>query len=257
MPRRYKPELDHRPLRWGKVRHDSHGKDQYRGRSHEDDGKQVADQAADVETLVGGLMQSAGKIRSAFGACGVELQDDDLEPLIDRLQVIMVRFVAECRAHPLRTPAQLLPTVKAVQQDPGAFLERMEAYSPEGVAIVYQQYRKLFPGKGDLAAFEAGAGPAPDKDDIKRAAEAAVLMLEQEAELQGRGRPKRERVERLARTLGRQFTGLGGHLRRTVHDGESGPFLAFLEAVVGPARALVSVTGYSLTPATMVRFPRE
>lgn len=237
MPTRYKPERDHRPLGWGSAE---------RGEAD-----------PEVERLVAGLRSNTERIGGAFRQCGRELAYDDLDPLLDRLQVIIIRFVAECRAHPMRTARQLLPTVKEIRQDPERFLIDVGKYSPEAVAIVYEMFLLLFPGKLDLAAFEAGEGSVPSAHDIWAAADVAVGLLEQEAERQNPGRPKMVLVDELAASLAGQFRGLGGHLRRTVSETESGPFLSFVEAVVEPARTLVGVSGYSLNPVTMVRWAHK
>lgn len=121
-------------------------------------------------------------------------------------------------------------------------------------------YLRLFPGRLDLEIFEHDSKkPVLVPGDIALAADAAIALLEQEAHAQGRGRPRMRLVEELAVTLGRQFRGLGGKLGRTYHrEGfERGAFLDFIEAVVGPARRLVAMSGYSLTPETMVRQAQE
>ena len=127
------------------------------------------------------------------------------------------------------------------------------------MALVYEMYQRLFPGKCDLAAFELGRGPAPEAGDIAIAADAAIDVLEQEAKAQGRGRPKMVLVEELAVALSKLFRGQGGNLGHTYHRAgiERGAFLDFVEAVVGPARTLVALSGYSLTAATMVRQAQE
>lgn len=237
MPTRYEPELDHKPLGWGS--------------------EALGDKDAEVERLVSNLRANTGRIMEAFQQCGVELEADDLDPLLDRLEAIVVKFVAECRAHPLRTPLQLLPTVKEVRRDPQAFLDKMEDYSPEAVTLVLQTCLRLFPGKYDLATFELSRGTAPNVADIALAADVAVSEMEDDAKCQKKGRPKMDLVAKLSVKLGKQFGGLGGHLRRTVHDQESGPFLSFVEAVISPARRLVSLSGYSLTAETMVRQARK
>jgi hypothetical protein len=239
MPKRYKPELDHRSLGWGSG--------------------ERGDADAEVDRLVVSLRSSARSIVDAFWQCGVELEDDDLAPLLDRLQFILVKFVADCRAHPMRTARQILPAVKEIKREPQAFLDKIGNLSPEAVALVYEMYLQLFPRKSDLEAFECGLGPAPEAGDIAIAADAALVVLEQEARAQGKGRPKMKLVEELAVALGKQFRGLGGSLGRTYHRSgvERGAFLDFVEAVVGPARALVLRSGYSLTPGTLVSHAQD
>lgn len=237
MPTRYEPELDHKPLGWGS--------------------EALGDKDTEVERLVSNLRANKARIVDAFQQCGVELQYDELPPLLLNLQLLLIKFVAKCRAHPLRTPRQLLPTVKEIRHDPQAFLDKMEDYSPEVVALVLEICLRLFPGKYDLETFELGRGTAPDIADIAHAADVAVSVLEEDAKCQKKGRPNMHLVDKLSVKLGKQFRGLGGHLRRTVHDQESGPFLSFVEAAVSPARLLVSLSGYSLNAETMVRHARE
>lgn len=239
MPKAYEPELDHKPLGWGSET-----------RGEED---------TEVERLVAALRSNEGAIKDAFLKSGIDLESDDLPELLVRLQLLLIQFVAECRAHPVRTARQILPTVVETKHDPPAFLSTMETYSPEAVALVYEMYQLIFPGKCDLEAFEWGRGPAPEAADIAIAADAAIALLEQEAKAQGRGRPKMGLVEGLAVALSKQFRGLGGSLGRTYHRGglEQGAFLDFVEAIIGPARTLVALSGYSLTAATMVRQAQE
>lgn len=237
MPTRYKPELDHEPLGWGS--------------------EEGGDADAEVERLVAGLRANTNRIVGAFRQCGVELEYDDVGPLLTRLQVLMVKFVAECRAHPMRTARRLRRTVTEIQRNPEAFLRDVGRYSPEASALVYEMFLRLFPGTCDLAAFEAGIGPAPGIANLVRAADAAISVLEHEAERQGKGRPKMALLDQLAMELARQFQGSGGHLRRTVHIEETGPFFSFVEAVVSPARQLVGVSGYSLTTRVIVQRARD
>jgi hypothetical protein len=173
------------------------------------------------------------------------------------LRFLLIRFLAECRAHPKRTPNMLLGTVKEIRGDPAKFLLRVSDYSPEAVALVYSAYRRLFPEQPDLAAFEAGLECAVEASNIRSAADAAIAVLEQAAEERGRGRSRIKLVEDLSAELGKLFVGFDGHLKRTVHDGESGPFHAFLTVVAELVRPFLRDTGYTLTPETMVGFARK
>ena len=243
MPKRYEPELDHKPVGWGTER--------------------CGDKDVEIERLVAALRSRSKALTEPFKQCGVDLEADDLDAFLDRLQFIIVKFVACCRAHPLRTPRKLLPTVKLIKEDPGSFLARSEDYSPEAAGLVFAEYRRLFPGRPDLAEFEAwlvseaGSVPTLDPSDIARAADAAIAVLEQQAENWPRGRSAMELVERFSVDLGKLFLGFGGHLRRTVHDGESGPFHAFLTLIAELVRDPLRDTGYTLTPETMVDFARK
>ena len=66
-----------------------------------------------------------------------------------------------------------------------------------------------------------------------------------------------ELVQYLSVDLGKLFVGSGGHLRRTVHNGESGPFHGFLTLIAELVRGSLSNTGYTLTSETMVGFARK
>ena len=65
-----------------------------------------------------------------------------------------------------------------------------------------------------------------------------------------------ECVEDLSVNLGKLFIASGGHLRRTFHDQEGGPFHEFLTVIAELVRPVLWDTGYTLTPETMVRFAR-
>lgn len=253
MPTLYKAELQHEPLEWG-VR------ERRRQRGEAADSSTALARPGKDRDVIGFLWALRSRreaIIAALGKCGVELGRTDRAAFLTEVRFLLAMFVAECRAHPLRTPMMLLPTVKAIRRDPIGFLAKVEDFSPEAVALVYQEYRRLFPARRDLAAFEAGLADPPEAADIALAADAAIAVLEQEADARGKGRTYMKPVEELAVDLGKLFLGYDGHLRRTVHEHESGPFHEFLTVIAEPLRPMLRDTGYTLTPKTMVDFARK
>lgn len=252
MPTTYDAETNNKPIGWG---------DRRRRPQLFKDGPPAAlrspDKDTDIIDFTRKLRARREDIFSSLAQCGVDLCPRDRVDFMVQVRTALIEFVAACRARPLRTPRKLMPTVKLIRDDPESFLENVASYAPAAADLVYAAYRKLFSERQDLEAFEAGLGPPPPAADIGRAADAAIVFLEQVAEARRKGRPRMELVEDLAVTLGKLFLGFDGHLRRTVHDKESGPFYAFLTAVAETVRPLLRNTGYTLTPETMVGFARE
>jgi hypothetical protein len=236
MPKRYKPELDFEPLGWGRVGE--------------------GDVDTDIENLATTLQEAADLLVAKLEECGTNLEEDDREEFLTDLELFLIRFVADCRAHPLRTSNQLLPTVREIRRDPEKFFREMNSYSPEAIALVYQEYQKAFPGDPELLRWEAAGDQHTPAANIKMAAKAATVMLRGEAKLQGRGRLPLKRVEQLAVDLGRLFLNHGGRLGRS-HDfltgEERGPFRGFLEIIASLVSPLVRRTGHHLNCDTMVR----
>jgi hypothetical protein len=252
MPTTYDAEVNNKPLGWGTRKRRS--KPSADGTPGE---LRPPDKDTDVDDFARILRSRREHIFSCLAKCGEELGPRDRIDFMEQLRTILIEFVAACRARPLRTPMKLMPTVKLIRDDPESFLENVANYAPAAADLVYAAYRKLFPERQDLEAFEAGLGPPPPAADIARAADAAIAVLEQAAKARGRGRPPIDLVKNLSVTLGNLFVCFDGHLRRTVHDEESGPFHAFLTIVTETVRPLLRDTDYTLTRETMVRFARK
>lgn len=252
MPTIYDPETNNKPLGWG---------DRRRRSPLFKDGPVAAllspDKDTDIIDFARQLRGRRNEIFSSLAKCGLDLCPRDRVDFMVQLKTILISFVAACCAHPLRTPKQLLPTVILIRDNPLSFLEDIGKYSPASTDLVYAGYRKLFPLRNDLEAFEAALGPPPAAADIARAADVVIAAVEQDAEARGRGRPGMALVETLAVELGKLFIWFDGHLKRIVHVEESGPFHTFLKVIAEPVRPLLKDTGYTLTPETMVGYARK
>jgi hypothetical protein len=235
MPKRYEPELDCEPVGWGVA-----------AEGHTD---------TEIEELAASFHMVADELVSTVKKCNSKLEEDDGEAFLAELELMLIRFVVECRAHPLRTPAQLLPTARKIRRDPDRFFRDMKNYSPDVVALVYRELGRIIPGEA-LLRWEDGSDRVDPGPETKIAAKAAVAILREEAKEQELGRPRQDRVKRLAEKLGKLFLNAGGKLGRT-HDfltgEERGPFREFLELVIGLVTPLVETTGHRLNPDTMLR----
>lgn len=184
------------------------------------------------------------------------LQFDEVGPLIAQLRRRLIGFALDCNALPLRTPQQLMATVKAIAKDPRTFLERVGQYDPEAVARVYGAYA----GKSDerrktLEDFEWGKGPPPPVEDIVVAANAVRARLEAELrKTSHRGGQELVLQIELILDLARIFENHGGRIKRITRLDperrpeyvEYGPFHDFLGIVVPPARASARRAGFRM-----------
>lgn len=235
MPTRYQPETDYKPLGWGLA--------------------EECDTDTEIEDLSAALHRAADRLVFPLEQCGCKLEEDDREAFLGDLERLIIRFVVKCRAHPLRTPAMLLPTARQIRRNPGGFFGEIEKYSPDVVVLVYREFGRIYP-KDMLLEWEAGKEKAAPVSQAKVAAKAAIDTLKQKAESGKLGRPRQKRVKRLAVKLGKLFLNAGGKLGRTYdyNSGqERGPFREFLEQIIGLVEPLIMATGHHLNPDTMVR----
>ena len=124
------------------------------------------------------------------------------------------------------TPRQLIPTVRAIAKDPGAFLVNLGKYDPEAVARVYRAFAsRSAEHHSQLEKFEWGTGSAPPAEEIGKAAFFVLDQLREEARvISRRGGQRLALQQELARDLRRIFVHAGGRVTRVVRfnlDGTS------------------------------------
>ena len=184
------------------------------------------------------------------------LEFDEVGPLIAQLQRRLIGFAFDCNALPLRTPRQLIPTVKAIAKDPATFLARVGEYDPEAVARIYGAYagdseerRKI------LEDFEWGKGDPPPVEAIVLAAKKVLADLEAEKrKTSHQGGQTLVLQNALILDLARIFENHGGRLSRNTRfvaqklpeSVEDGPFHDFLGIVVPPVRASAERAGFRM-----------
>ena len=239
MPKRYAAELDHEPLGWGLAEEDNSDNE--------------------VEVFVASFTQAADQLVMTLENRGMTLEEGEREAFLGDLEHLLIGFIIKCRAHPLRTPSMLVATAREIKREPDRLFREMNRYSPDAVAIVYQQFNRIFPGDVLLRWEAEKSGVAPCAE-TKIAAKAAVDVLRQKAEEQKMGRPRQEEAERFAVKLGALFLNAGGKLGRTrdyLSGQERGPFRQFLQLIIRLVDPLVMTTGHQLNPDTMVRWAQE
>lgn len=229
MPTKYKPCLDHEPLR-------------------------VSTELELIDRAVRGIEYP---IREIFEKrCSVFLEEDDLESFWDALSIALCLFALECTALPKRSPNQVRATVAEIEKDPERFLADSDRYDPEAVARVLGECARASKVNHDeIMRYELGTGPGPEPEELKCAAERVLPTLDRELKSAGRSRggaTRNDQQKWLAERLAVLFVGRGGRLTRTTHDGESGPFHAFLEVVLPIIRPCAHRAGFALTVRTMV-----
>lgn len=184
------------------------------------------------------------------------LEADDSEALIAALKRRASGFALECNAVPLRTPLQLMPTVRAIARRPRAFLDRVGDYDPRASAMVYGAFVGLSSdNRMLLARYEAGTGPEPPAEGIAEAANKVLCHLETKIQRNSRvGGQTLVLQRKLVRDLARIFLNFGGFISRvTRFDPESrpqyvetGPFHDFLEIVLPPAQPFAKRAGFQM-----------
>lgn len=185
------------------------------------------------------------------------LEFDDSSALIDQLERRLVGFVHDCCALPNRTPNQLMPTVKLIARNPSDFLRNMNRYDPEATALVYSAFGDVSEeNRKELEEFEWGRGPAPQLEEIAKAASEVLAYL------RGLTRQRSRRGGQhlvlqgsLVWDLARIFIGYGGRVtqinrwvdtRSPEYFSEDAPFPAFLELVLPPVRPLAAKAGFRM-----------
>jgi hypothetical protein len=186
----------------------------------------------------------------------IALEESDVESLTNAINEALVRFSLTSTAVPLRSPNQLVATVKKIAEEPARFLAELDRYDPEAAARVVSVYARNPEARDQFLRFEAGLGPPPPAEDIASAAKQFLREVEEHKGASGTrkgGRPIDDLQTELAIELGRLYVGFGGSLGRSVHDGEYGPFHEFLEIVLPAVRQHGRLAKSSLTTTTMVR----
>jgi hypothetical protein len=186
---------------------------------------------------------------------GTKLDREEEKLLLDDLRECLVRFIADCAALPLRSPNQLIATMRKIGSDPNAFNLNSDDYDPEANYRVLSAYSQISEAnRKELIAFELDEGTL-DPTELYYAAQLAIRLFGFEVanRQRGIGRPVDDLQNDLARNLALIFVARGGSLGRTVHDIETGPFHRFLELVLEPVRQHAHRAKSSLTINSMVR----
>lgn len=227
MPTRYKPITDHRSI-------------EYR-RALTRITVRIAKLKADLKTL----------LEADIGP----FDDDDIASIAERVRQTLICFALNCNAYPLRTPRKHMATVRDIVEDPGAFLKNSGSYDPAVVnMIVGCCAAASLANLRALLESEIGQGSGPSLGEIRKAAEVVLVRLEEEAAAtKTGGRPEVTLRKQLAVDLGTLYHSIGGHIVRSVHDSETGPFHRFLTLYVPIARPFARKAGFALTIETMVR----
>ena len=230
MPKHYKPIVGHKP----------------------------AVSVAELDAIEDHLENIRGELKDLFERWKLKKMDfDDWGPFISQIKRRLIEFVLHCDALPLRTPRQLIPTVRVIANDPCAFLENVGRYDPEAAAGVYGAFaNRSAQHYSQLEKFEWGSGPAPAAEEIANAAHFFLAQLQEEARLFSRRGGQRLLLQQeLARDLRRIFVQAGGrvtrvvrfNLDRTSEENEDGPFHAFLRLVLPPVRPFATRAGFRMT----------
>ncbi|WP_421693936.1 hypothetical protein [Aestuariivirga sp.] len=184
------------------------------------------------------------------------LEFDDCAALIAQLRRRLTDFALNCNAMPLRTPRQLMPTVRAIAESPLVFLEHVGNYDPEAVARVYGAFIGDSVERSKvLEDFEWGKGPPPDLEAIAEAVVKVVNELALEiSDASHRGGQRLVLQNELILDLAGIFESFGGKIVRITRFDpqrqpsyvEDGPFHQFLKIVVPPARASARRAGFRM-----------
>lgn len=181
---------------------------------------------------------------------------DDMAALIEQVKRHLIRFALDCNALPVRSPCQLMATVKSIAKKPFAFIEDVGKYDPEAVSRVYGKLSSRSAEKAAmLERFEWGKGPAPTVDDIVQSASQVLVDLEAEAHrFANGGRQKLVLQHKLVQDLARLFEKFGGRLTRITRfnlgmsssEREDGPFHDFLKIVLPAVRPIARKAGFQM-----------
>jgi hypothetical protein len=165
MPTRYKPVLDHEPLAWT-------------------GGEERAGLADRLEQRLEQYEIELAQL------CGAAEEDDDLAAWRRDLRVRLLRFMALCRAEPLRSPNKVLATLKWIERSPEVFLDRMGKCDPVAMALWIRAFTGLSrTHQRRWLEFESGSPDAtPSPWDVSRAAREAMTRIVKAAPLPPRSR---------------------------------------------------------------------
>jgi hypothetical protein len=185
------------------------------------------------------------------------LEFDDQAALIEQVKRRLIRFALDCNALPVRSPRQIIATVRSIAEDPAAFVKEVGGYDPEASARVYGKIAsRSAEHAANLERFEWGTGPAPPLDDIVRAASAVLNELEIDAQAFAKGgRQKLVLQHELTRDLAKIFEGFGGRVTRSTRfdldrpasEREVGPFHDFLKIVLPVVQPFAMKAGLKMT----------
>jgi hypothetical protein len=204
MPTTYKPTTDHSPLDWG-------------------------DAAERIKSFLHNSHQALKTFASDRG-------DDALEAWREQIESELIRFVAFCRARPLRTPNKLVGTLRKIVRDPEHFLQHVNAYDPEVADRLYAAYSQHSPAHNqELLRFEAGLGKL-SKDALSLAANEAIERLgrekEQQKSIKGENRRPPDTVLQHFTEMVLQLFISGGGTPTATRDGKFWKFATLLREAV-------------------------
>lgn len=231
MPRHYKAITDHVPI----------------------------DHGADLDRIEDYFNGTRKELEALFARWKLRpIQFDDWEAMIFQLKRRVTGFALDCNALPMRTPRQLMATVKAIARDPQAFLKDPGKYDPEIVARIYDATANASRDNQLLLAdFECRRGPPPPVENVVIGARKVVNDLEATAEGKShRGGQTLALQRKLAVDLAKIFQSFGGRVSRITRFDqhaetpplyrEVGPFHEFLKLVLPPALLFAKRAGFKL-----------
>lgn len=204
------------------------------------------------------VLSEKPQLLAIFSALGREIVDDDQDRLFADLIQQLAYFVMVVTATPPRTLRMLLPTLRAIAQDPRRFLEYQETYDPQATAPVLGNCARSSKANGiAVQNYELGKGAGPHPQEISAAARRVELEFK-EAIKSGspRGRLQLVAQGELSLSLGRIFVAHAGKITRNlvIKTGqEQGAFHQFLELLLPCVQPFARCEGFSLTVNTMVR----
>ncbi len=182
MPTTYKARFEHAPMQVA------------------DEIGRISDHVASKRSEILALLQKR---------CGVEVDEDDVDPLISDITSVLVKFVLTCSALPLRSPNQLRDTIKRFASDPDRFLPSIDTLDPEAHYHLLGAYAGISrENRRAVALYESGQGPAPTPSGIRHAAVKALRKLDRQ-KVSRRQKERRSNQGRVAewscRTVGRNL----------------------------------------------------
>ena len=174
------------------------------------------------------------------------LLSDDCEALVDQLKRRLVSFALDCNSLPMRTPNQLVSTVRAILRNPSDFVEKSERYDPEVVALMLGALGGVsHEASVRVHEYELGTGSRPGREDVLEAARSVLRKLQSESSAMSNVGGQNLVLQRqLIKDLAQIFKNYGGRVTRITRFVdedprpryvEGGPFHDFLAIVLPPA----------------------
>jgi len=156
----------------------------------------------DIRKIEAHLKTKRSELAKLVNECsGTHLDRADNKLLLDDLRECLVRFIAHCSALPLRSPHQLIATMRKIGSDPHAFIENSDNYDPEASCRVLSAYSQISEANRQAnIAYELGKGTL-DPTEVYYAAQLAIHLFRFEVANRqyGTGRPADDLQNKLAR----------------------------------------------------------